>query len=290
MGFSGFEARQFSLFHGFATDLAPAVELQQLVTLLAFKYIVNGTFTHAHIPDDPSSESERRQPMFYAAIGLKAFNVHTNTRNAFLRRVLALVQRRRGSRHRDYLRVYTLDYCLALIELLKQDAGDLIELLNLRSVITDLELRLNDKSQQAGGKLVNGILGELDRNDALKVEAREWNHAAEEYYRETLRRAHLKESLECLRESVARSSRVALVWRQSGLNNNGQEAHEYLEEIQPKFLAGSLSPNELSSLMFILLESVAEARRESDLRLMGKELCGRNQAPVHRQTHTSSLY
>jgi hypothetical protein len=290
MGFSGFEARQFSLFHGFVNDFAPAVELQQLVTLLAFKYIVNGTFTHAHIPDDPSSESERRQPLFYSAIGLKAFNIHSNTRNAFLRRVLTLLQRRRGSRHRDYLRVYTLDYCLALIKLLKQDAADLIELLNVRSIISDLEQRLSDKSQQAGGKLVNGILNELGKNDALKIEAREWNYAAERYYRGTLRRAQLKESLDCLRDTVVRSSRLSLCWRQSRLNNNGQEAHQYLETIEPKFLTGSLSPHELNCLMFILLESIVEERRDADTKLMAKEFCGRKQTPVHRQAHTSGLY
>ena len=75
MGFSGFEGRHYSLFESFTQDMGPAVTLQNLLYLLAFKYIVTGQIGHEHIPDDPSVESERRQVIFGAAIGIPTFFV-----------------------------------------------------------------------------------------------------------------------------------------------------------------------------------------------------------------------
>nr|MDA8165765.1 hypothetical protein [Desulfobacteraceae bacterium] len=64
MGFSGFEGRHYSLFASLEHDLSGAVDLQLLLTALAFKYILTGQVSHAHIPDDPTVESERRQIFF----------------------------------------------------------------------------------------------------------------------------------------------------------------------------------------------------------------------------------
>jgi hypothetical protein len=82
MGFSGFEGRHYSLFESFTQDMGPAVTLQNLLYLLAFKYIVTGQISHEHIPDDPSVESERRQVVFGAAIGLPTFFVRDNIQRA----------------------------------------------------------------------------------------------------------------------------------------------------------------------------------------------------------------
>jgi len=49
--------------------MARAVGLQNLLSALAFKYIAEESVTHAHIPDDPFVESERRQIIFGQAVG-----------------------------------------------------------------------------------------------------------------------------------------------------------------------------------------------------------------------------
>ena len=75
-GFSGFEARYYSLFPSYDRDMAPASDLQQLLLVAAYQMALNGAVTPEQIPDDPTSESERRQPFFFSAAGLPAFYVH----------------------------------------------------------------------------------------------------------------------------------------------------------------------------------------------------------------------
>src|SRR5271165_6921714 len=88
MGFSGFEGRYYSLFPSYRRDMAPAADLQQFLLMLCFQLALNATVTAEQIPDDPTSESERRQPFFFAAAGLPAFYVHRSSRNDFLHEVL----------------------------------------------------------------------------------------------------------------------------------------------------------------------------------------------------------
>jgi hypothetical protein len=50
MGFSGFEGRHYSLFDSFMPDMGQAVNLQNLIYLLAFKYIATGQISHEEHP------------------------------------------------------------------------------------------------------------------------------------------------------------------------------------------------------------------------------------------------
>jgi hypothetical protein len=105
-GFSGFEGRHYSLFPDLRESLARAVNLQTIVTALAYEWVIKGEVTHDHIPDDPGTESERRQIFFAAAIGLPTVFIRADTRNQMLRRILALVERQRPShRYKGYLRI-----------------------------------------------------------------------------------------------------------------------------------------------------------------------------------------
>ncbi len=88
MGFSGFEGRYYSLSPSFRADLAPAAELQRLITALACRYAAEGRYTHAAIPDDPETESERRQLVFAAAIGLPVAYVREQVASGQLIEVL----------------------------------------------------------------------------------------------------------------------------------------------------------------------------------------------------------
>jgi hypothetical protein len=195
MGFSGFEGRHYSLFGTFGDDMGRAADLQTLITALAYKYMALST-THAHIPDTPPVESERRQIFFGAAIGLPTFFVSRTSANAFLEKILKKTDGIRPShRYPGYLRVQIQEYRKALLKVIREDAADLIELMNLHDTLNDLELRINEPAlHSAAGRLTSGILDEVNASSPLLVNAREFNVGAERFYRTALRRQHLEEA------------------------------------------------------------------------------------------------
>ncbi|WP_321372401.1 hypothetical protein [uncultured Desulfuromusa sp.] len=203
MGFSGFEGRHYSLFPDLDNDFAGATNLQALITALAFKYMASGQVRHRHIPDTPFAESERRQIFFGMAVGIPTFYVLRMTRNRFLLKILKKADRIRNSRrYPGYLRVYHQDYCKALLELLREDAADLIEMFGFSSLLNDLQLRLEQPQRySAAGRLVRQIAGGKVGNP-LKIEAGDFNQAAEKYYREDLRRQHTRQALHFLLEDL----------------------------------------------------------------------------------------
>lgn len=204
MGFSGFEGRHYSLFDSLTHDFAEAAGVQALLTALAFKYVAEGAVTHGDIPDDPTTESERRQFLFAAAMGVQTCNVRGENANRFLMKILARTTKSRPSRrHTGYLRVKLPDYCRALVDTLEEDAADLIEALELRDTMNLLRGRLNDPGQYAAsGKLTAGILKEAGARSPMNLSGDEFNLAAEDYYRETLRKRHLNEALTSLLEDL----------------------------------------------------------------------------------------
>jgi len=204
MGFSGFEGRHYSLFESFTQDMGPAVTLQNLLYLLAFKYIVTGQIGHEHIPNDPSVESERRQVIFGAAIGLPTFFVSANTGNALLKKIIGKTERVRMSRrYPGYARIHHLEYRRALLKILREDAADLIEMFNMRESIDELESRLNEPALYSTyGKLTRGILNMANAKSPLDLNADVFNLSAEKYYRTDLRNRHIRDAFELLREDM----------------------------------------------------------------------------------------
>ena len=140
VGFCGFEGRHYSLFPSIMSDMTPAVDLQNLITALAFRYVLDGDVTHDHIPDSPFIESERRQIFFATAIGIPTFFIRHDTENRFLK---AIVERtadvRSSRRYPGYLRVHNVAYCKCLVRLLKDEAADLVEAFGMEDAIADLE-------------------------------------------------------------------------------------------------------------------------------------------------------
>jgi hypothetical protein len=237
MGFSGFEGRHYSLFDSLEEDLGGATDLQNLVTLLAFKYLAEGKLTHGHIPDAPSVESERRQIFFGAAIGIPTFYVRKDSGNLFLRKILLRTRNvRASSRYPGYLRVQNREYCRALVHLLLEDGAGLIELLGLEEAMADLMARLEyPERRSAAGKLTRGILDSANAKSPLQLAAREFNLGAEKYYRETLRQRHTDEGLRFLEEDCRRADLAA-----TDLADGVREAlADILEgERSTRFLAG----------------------------------------------------
>ncbi|MBF0536603.1 MAG: hypothetical protein HQK90_16570, partial [Nitrospirae bacterium] len=142
IGYSGFEGRYYSLLESISSDLGNAADLQTLVTLYAYYLMADGEVTHAHIPDTPFVESERRQITFGTAIGIPTFYVKGCTENQFIGKILKKVNRIRSSaRYPGYLRVLNNEYQKGLIRVIEEEAAPLVEVLGLRKTIEDLKLR-----------------------------------------------------------------------------------------------------------------------------------------------------
>lgn len=194
-GFSGFEARYYSVFESILSDMGEAVNLQVLLTALAYKYILLEGITHKHIPDDPTIESERRQIFFGTAIGIPTFYINRNTENKFLLRILKHTSNTRYSRrYPGYIRVYNKEYNKALVKIIMDDAEDLIEIMGLEDTIQSLKARIEEPELfSVSARITQGILKDKNKNP-LRLTGDEFNIEAERFYRNTLRRKHLEEA------------------------------------------------------------------------------------------------
>jgi hypothetical protein len=288
MGFSGFEGRHYSLFESFGNDMGRAADLQTLITALAYKYMALGT-THAHIPDTPSVESERRQIFFGAAIGIPTFFVNKNSTNAFLTRILKKTAGIRSShRYPEYLRVEIREYRNALLKIIREDAADLIELMGLEDTIRDLEQRLHEPAHHsAAGRLTTGILNEVNATSPLRVQAREFNVGAERYYRTTLRKKHVQEGVEFLAAECHRIEQQPSSLTEPERNAlnailQGMDASRFIVSAKEDLLEDRADTQTLMRLMNLILFTVChEARTETEL--SGKQRsCGNDTSSIYR--------
>jgi len=273
-GFSGFEGRYYSLFENLTQDMGYAVSLQALITALAFKYILKGEITHFHIPDQPFIESERRQIFFGSAIGIPTFFIHKDTKNLLMVKILKKTKKIRPSnRYKGYLRVYNIEYRRALIEILKEDAADLIEMMRLGETLRDLSERTENPAFSTAGKLTRGILAQTDESSPMKLSGDEFNIAAERYYRDILRKRHICEAFETLEEDVKKLEGYAILDRydcNTALRSILKEKNvsEFLESVKKGVFEETVSYDMAKTLIRIILLSVytdmkiLEARKE----------------------------
>ena len=205
-GFSGFEGRHYSLFPDLSTSLALAVNLQTLITAMAYRWVIEGTITHADIPDDPCTESERRQIFFATAIGVPTVFIRANTRNQVLRRILGLVDRLRPSRrYRGYVRIEVRAYQSACLEIVRGEEGCGRHGSDCITVFDALEAMLKGQRLNAAEHLTKAILGKQGRGfDPMRVKSEDFNRMAERYYRDELCRLHLDNGLDSLVEEGLR--------------------------------------------------------------------------------------
>ena len=261
MGFSGFEGRHYSLFDSFMIDMAQAVNLQNLIYILAFKYIITGQARHENIPDDPFIESERRQIIFGSAIGIPTFFIHRNTSNYFLKRILEKTKRVRSSRrYSEYIRVYNIEYRRALLDIIRNDAADLIEMLGVKETISDLESRINEPNQFAvSGKLSRGILNHANsRSPMSSLNHDTFNHAAEKYYRTELRKKHITESFDLFNKDISSLDKASnflsydikkilrIILKESTLNS-------FIENAQTVIMQEKASTELLEKMIYLIL-------------------------------------
>jgi hypothetical protein len=264
-GYSGFEARYYSLFPSYDRDMAPAVDLQQLLLAAAYRMALEGSVRHEDIPDDATFESERRQPFFFSAAGLPAFYVHKRTRNEFLRRILRHCKNTRSSwRHPEYLRVSVSDYRHALVAFLDETAAGTVQEFEASLLLGDLRWRLADKRMRASERVVSEILHRSDERDATRMDATAFNRAAEKYYREDLRELQLREALQHVSEDLRSSATLADPSTRSMIRCGVrvQDPIRFLDSIGDRLMREDLSQTEIESLLNLLLVlSAAETDR-----------------------------
>ena len=259
-GYSGFEARYYSLFPSYDRDMAPAASLQQFLLALSYRLAFEGEITHEQIPDDPTSESERRQPFFFSAAGVPAFYVHRHSRNEFLRRLLLNCKKTRPSRrHPEYFRVSISDYRRSLLAFLRKKASGLAKAMDMQFTLAELAVRCDDHQQQATQRLIAGALAGNGKK-AMQIDPQEFNYMAEDFYRENLRSQHLSEALAHLREDFIEFERSATDELRGCLRHGVrvQNPARFLEDVSPRLLRDQLSLHEITALLNLLLLLIAQ--------------------------------
>jgi hypothetical protein len=217
---------------------------------------MDGGITAAEIPDDPTSESERRQPLFFTAAGLPAFYFHKQSGNELLKNILRHCKSVRSSwRHPDYLRVSIRDYREALLSWLAETASDFIDQSQATDTMEDLRVRLADKTQTASQRIVNEVMRHSGDSDPLKLSAREFNRLAEEHYREDLRRENLREAYQELCEDTvtAHNCDAPELREMMRYGVRVQDPLRFLESIGEQLVSDDLTVQELATLLNLLL-------------------------------------
>jgi hypothetical protein len=261
MGYSGFEGRSYSLFPSLQDDIAGAVNLQTLVTALAYRAIITGRVRHADIPDRPAVESERRQIFFAAAIGLPTFFVKADTGNRFLRKILGHVKNQRNSkRYKGYIRVPINEYRMALLEMIAGDGKHLIRDMGLTETIRDLRSRLDEGGTTALDKLINGALPGRGKKKPLSLPAATFNAATEHYYRTELKRLHTEEGLTVLAADCERLERLDDPHLRQVMTGCNRSAVAFLRDTAESLLAEKASPEDLQHLLRIGLAVIHHER------------------------------
>jgi len=266
-GFSGFEGRHYSLFPDLGPAFALAVDLQTLVTQLAYRWVIEGTVRHADIPDDPCTESERRQIFFAAAIGLPTVFIRADTRNEMLRQIVAQVERQRPSRrYRGFVRIEVAAYQQACLELLRRECGPDNGRQEAGAIFEALAAMLAGTAPTAAARLTGAILNRHGRGgDPMRIGAADFNRAAESYYRTGLCRLPLHNGLEALiadglhLDACTDPAIGALKERLLG----SAPAALFIRETGHRVLAGTASGQEIHVLLLLTLLIVHRERLAS---------------------------
>jgi hypothetical protein len=166
-------------------------------------------------------------------------------------------------RYPGYVRVYHLEYCRALVDILEEDAADLIEMNHMRDTVSDLRQRIDSPRHTAYEKLLDGILGKPHARSALKLNAESFNRLAEFYYRDTLRKKNMAEAYDRM-ELDARNA----AWRSDdhlrpilAATLDGRDMSGFLAESRKDLMENRLDDGRLLRLIHLLLLSIAAAEK-----------------------------
>jgi hypothetical protein len=186
--------------------------------------------------------------------------VHRSTGNTFLKRIIEKTQMVRSSRrYNGYNRIYNIEYRRALLDIIRADAADIIEMLGMRESIRDLEYRINEPDNfAASGKLTRGILNQINAKSPMNLPAGIFNLAAEKYYRTVLHKQHIWESFDILRDDIIKLDQaVSSVSHEMRnlLHSILQEKNpdSFMETAQSELVRGKAEPQTLEKLVYLIL-------------------------------------
>lgn len=267
MGYSGFEGRSYSLFPSFVGDMAEAVDLQNLLTAVAYRLVLEGRICHADIPDQPFIESERRQIFFAAAIGIPTVYIRADTANRLLRQILSFVDHQRQSRrYRNYIRITVADYRLALLKFLEETGQDTMARLDGGRQLIGLRQRLEDPGRTAWHRIIDGAASGMgSRRSAARLPAQEVNSATESYYRTTLRLAQMAEGYAVLKEDCRRLQKTdpLLVGQVMAAMDRSCSPIDFLNRVEPDIIGEDATAETIRNVLHLALAVIDAERTRS---------------------------
>ncbi len=269
-GFSGLEARHYSLFPRFFGDLDRTVDLQLLILIMCYKIISKGMVSHESIPDHPFVESERRQIIFGTATGIPTFYIKKDTPNYFLKTIVSQTRGCRPSRrYSGYLRVKNRQFLLALTRFIKKEAQDVTEMMNMHGTLDDLEERILDPDYfDAADRITRAVLEKSGVKGVYDISARTFNEALENHCIEELKESHMGEGwrvlMEDLSQVVKKHSHTELARAVDKLCM-GRDPRDFLTFLSGKVRKGTAEPEELSRCLKLAIIAI-EAENTKDTR------------------------
>jgi hypothetical protein len=176
-------------------------------------------------------------------------------------------------RYPGYIRGHHKEYRKALLSILKEDGADLIEAMGLTQTLDDLERRLDEpQGYSALDRLTRGILEKAGAPSPLKISGEGFNQAAERYYRDDLRKAHMEEALGVLQEEFKKLDSHILCedcFYQSAHKSllGGRSAAEYLIRVKKDLLEETLPIDGIRKLIHLTLLAIHGNMKQYELDL-----------------------
>jgi hypothetical protein len=156
----------------------------------------------------------------------------------------------------------------ALVDIIRQDAADLIQILNMQDTILDLHLRLTDPENfSAHSKLTKGILDKAGATSPMAISGHEFNSTAEKFYREDLKNRQIAEGFQVLQKDLAKIYSWES-WRNGRYNKafwgilNDMGAEEYLRTRKEEVINGEASVAVLKTLIHLMLVTIHQNKAE----------------------------
>ena len=204
---------------------------------------------------------------------LPTFYVARKSPNQLMTRILQMARNTRSShRYSGYVRITSPEYRRALLRLLREDAADLIDLMQMKPVMEELERRIDDPGRHAvDRRLTRTILQGCGAKNPLKVKGREFNQYAETYYRQDLRRKHIKEAFTYFRQAVGKMDSWS-AWRSGQYNRDllsilgGRNLEDYLAAAERAVVNENLSPGACEKLIGLLLLVFHQSKNAAELK------------------------
>jgi len=143
------------------------------------------------------------------------------------------------------------------VKMLRRDAAGLIEMMQMKDVLNDLENRIQEPDRHAAsGRLTRDILDHAGARTPFKLSGTGFNQAAETFYRTTLRKRHLEEALAVVSEdckNLDRADSPGELGKAVSQAIQQKAAAEFIAAVHDDVLNDRIRLGELTSLIHVLI-------------------------------------